>query len=87
MGLPCRVCSNVRNPPLLIFELTVDYCLLSTLKFIVRCRFTSNPAGEENLDLVESIRKSNIKLIVVRHEQAAGFMAATIGRLTGESTP
>lgn len=40
--------------------------------------------GEENLDLVESIRTSKIKLIVTRHEQAAGFMAATIGRLTGK---
>lgn len=39
--------------------------------------------GEENLDIVESIRKSNIKLIVTRHEQAAAFMAATYGRLTG----
>jgi acetolactate synthase-1/2/3 large subunit len=40
--------------------------------------------GEENLDLLESIRKSNIKLILTRHEQAAGFMAATYGRLTGK---
>ncbi len=40
--------------------------------------------GEENLDLVESIRTSKIKLIVTRHEQVAGFMAATIGRLTGK---
>ncbi|MBD3404270.1 acetolactate synthase large subunit [candidate division GN15 bacterium] len=39
--------------------------------------------GEENLDLLEAIRKSSIKLIVTRHEQAAGFMAATYGRLTG----
>ena len=38
--------------------------------------------GEENLDLVESLRTSNIKLIVTRHEQGAGFMAATLGRLT-----
>lgn len=38
--------------------------------------------GEENLDLVESLRKSSIKLIVTRHEQAAGFLAATRGRLT-----
>jgi len=41
--------------------------------------------GEENLDLLESIRNSNIKLIVTRHEQAAGFMAATYGRLTGKA--
>ncbi len=41
--------------------------------------------GEENLDLIESLRKSKIKLIVTRHEQAAGFMAATYGRLTGKA--
>jgi acetolactate synthase I/II/III large subunit len=40
--------------------------------------------GEENLDVVESLRSSRIKLIVTRHEQAAGFMAATHGRLTGK---
>src|SRR3954462_1981651 len=39
--------------------------------------------GEENLDVVESLRTSSIKLVVTRHEQAAGFMAATPGRLTG----
>ena len=41
--------------------------------------------GEENLDLLESIRKSSIKLILTRHEQAAGFMAATYGRFTGKA--
>src|SRR5512140_233135 len=41
--------------------------------------------GEENLDLLESIRTSSIKLIVTRHEQAAAFMAATYGRLTGKA--
>jgi acetolactate synthase-1/2/3 large subunit len=40
--------------------------------------------GEENLDVVESLRKSKIELILTRHEQAAGFMAATEGRLTGK---
>lgn len=40
--------------------------------------------GEENLDLVESIRKSSIQLVLTRHEQAAAFMAATYGRLTGK---
>ncbi|HEY9120643.1 MAG TPA: thiamine pyrophosphate-binding protein, partial [Marinobacter sp.] len=39
--------------------------------------------GEENLDLLEALRDSSIKLILNRHEQAAGFMAATYGRLTG----
>lgn len=39
--------------------------------------------GEENLDLLESLRTSSIELILSRHEQAAAFMAATHGRLTG----
>ncbi|MDN7927264.1 acetolactate synthase large subunit [Burkholderia vietnamiensis] len=41
--------------------------------------------GEENLDLLESLRRSKIKLVLTRHEQAAGFMAATYGRLTGRT--
>ena len=41
--------------------------------------------GEENLDFLDSLSRSNIKLILTRHEQAAGFMAATFGRLTGKA--
>ncbi|MBU0665593.1 MAG: acetolactate synthase large subunit [Proteobacteria bacterium] len=39
--------------------------------------------GEENLVFLEALRTSSIRLILTRHEQAAGFMAATYGRLTG----
>jgi acetolactate synthase I/II/III large subunit len=41
--------------------------------------------GEENLDVVEALRRSSIELVLTRHEQAAAFMAATHGRLTGEA--
>jgi acetolactate synthase-1/2/3 large subunit len=41
--------------------------------------------GEENLDVLNSLRGSKIKLVITRHEQAAGFMAATYGRLTGRA--
>lgn len=41
--------------------------------------------GEENLDLLDSLRTSKITFVVTRHEQAAGFMAATWGRLTGRA--
>ena len=41
--------------------------------------------GEENLDLLDSLSRSKIQLILTRHEQAAGFMAATYGRLTGRA--
>uniref|UniRef100_UPI00405728C2 acetolactate synthase large subunit n=1 Tax=Candidatus Electrothrix sp. TaxID=2170559 RepID=UPI00405728C2 len=40
--------------------------------------------GEENLAFLEALRTSSIQLILTRHEQAAGFMAATYGRLTGK---
>ncbi|MCP4436381.1 MAG: hypothetical protein GY812_12925 [Actinomycetia bacterium] len=38
--------------------------------------------GEENIHVVEAMRTSSIELVLTRHEQAAGFMAATHGRLT-----
>jgi len=42
--------------------------------------------GEENLDMVDSLsRSTKIRLILTRHEQAAGFMAATYGRFTGKT--
>lgn len=42
--------------------------------------------GEENLDLLDSLSRSKkIRLILTRHEQGAGFMAATYGRHTGKA--
>ena len=42
--------------------------------------------GEENLDLLDSLsRSTRIRLILTRHEQGAGFMAATYGRHTGKA--
>ncbi len=40
--------------------------------------------GEENLDVLNSLKDSSIELILTRHEQGAGFMASTYGRLTGK---
>ena len=47
-------------------------------------RYIFGIPGEENLDFLNSLIGSKIELILTRHEQAAGFMAATIGRLTGK---
>lgn len=42
--------------------------------------------GEENLDFLDSLSRSKqIRLILTRHEQGAGFMAATYGRHTGKT--
>ena len=40
--------------------------------------------GKKISTLLESLRNSKIKLILTRHEQGAGFMAATYGRITGK---
>src|SRR5215210_6310274 len=47
--------------------------------------FVFGVPGEETLHLVDALARSSIRLIVTRHEQAAGFMAATYGRLTGKA--
>lgn len=57
----------------------------------VRClenegvKFVFGVPGEENLDLLESLEKSSIEFVSVRHEQAAAFMADAHGRLTGHA--
>ena len=50
------------------------------------CEYVFGVPGEENLDLLDSLGRSDkIKLILTRHEQGAGFMAATYGRHTGKT--
>lgn len=41
--------------------------------------------GEETLDLNESLSRSSIRFVPVRHEQAAAYMADAYGRLTGRA--
>src|SRR5580693_7886951 len=41
--------------------------------------------GEENIHLVQALSKSPIRYVLVRHEQAASFMAEVYGRLTGDA--
>ena len=50
------------------------------------CEYIFGVPGEENLDMLDSLSRSKkIKLILTRHEQGAGFMAATYGRHTGRT--
>lgn len=41
--------------------------------------------GEENLEIIEALKKTDIRFITVRHEQGAAFMADVYGRLTGKA--
>jgi len=50
------------------------------------CEYIFGIPGEENLDFLDSLSRSKqIKLVLTRHEQAAGFMASVYGRLTGKT--
>ncbi|GGD95497.1 acetolactate synthase [Tsuneonella deserti] len=50
------------------------------------CEYIFGVPGEENLDFLDSLSRSeSIRLVLTRHEQAAGFMAATYGRHTGKT--
>ena len=63
----------------------------SVAELIVRCLETEGVThvfgipGEENIHLVEALSRSPIRYVLVRHEQAASFMAETYGRLTGRA--
>mgnify|MGYP001585346115 CR=1 FL=1 len=41
--------------------------------------------GEETLDLLDALKNAGIEFVLTHHEQAAAFMAATYGRLTGRA--
>jgi acetolactate synthase-1/2/3 large subunit len=41
--------------------------------------------GEENIHFVDALSDSTIRYVLVRHEQAASFMAEVYGRLTGSA--
>jgi acetolactate synthase-1/2/3 large subunit len=41
--------------------------------------------GEENMDLLDALLGSSIRVVVTRHEQGAAFMADVYGRLTGKA--
>jgi acetolactate synthase-1/2/3 large subunit len=60
-------------------------------ELLVRCleregvRWLFTVPGEENLDLIDALAASSIRVIVTRHEQGAAFMADLHGRLTGRA--
>src|SRR3984893_17043525 len=60
-------------------------------RLIVRCLENEGVShvfgipGEENIHLVQALAESTIRYVLVRHEQAAAFMAEVYGRLTGQA--
>lgn len=64
---------------------------LTTAELLVQClenedvRYIFGLPGEENLEVLQALKKSSIKFITTRHEQGAAFMADVYGRLTGKA--
>ena len=62
---------------------------MNAAQFFVRClenegvKYIFGIPGEENIHMVDAFNGSSIRFILVRHEQAASFMADIYGRLTG----
>jgi acetolactate synthase-1/2/3 large subunit len=61
---------------------------VTAAQLLVRCleqegvEYVFGIPGEENIRFVDALRDSPIRYVVVRHEQAASFMAEIYGRLT-----
>ena len=64
---------------------------MNTAELLVRClenegvKYIFGLPGEENLQLLQALKKSSIQFITTRHEQGAAFMADVYGRLTGKA--
>ncbi len=58
---------------------------------LVRClenegvQYVFGIPGEENIRLTDALARSSVRYVLVRHEQAASFMAEIYGRLTGRA--
>lgn len=64
---------------------------MNTAELLVKClenegvKYVFGLPGEENMEVLESLKKSSIQFITTRHEQGAAFMADVYGRLTGKA--
>ena len=64
---------------------------MNTAELLVQClenegvEYVFGLPGEENLHVLEALKKSSIQFITTRHEQGAAFMADVYGRLTGKA--
>jgi acetolactate synthase-1/2/3 large subunit len=64
---------------------------MKATELIVKClenegvEYIFGVPGEENMDLLDALPGSSIRLVMTRHEQGAAFMADVYGRLTGKA--
>lgn len=64
---------------------------MNTAELLVQClenegvEYIFGVPGEENLAVLQALKKSSIQFVTTRHEQGAAFMADVYGRLTGKA--
>ncbi|MEL7315802.1 MAG: acetolactate synthase large subunit [Cyanobacteria bacterium J06559_3] len=64
---------------------------MDTAELLVKClenegvEYIFGVPGEENLQVLQALKKSSIQFVTTRHEQGAAFMADVYGRLTGKA--
>jgi acetolactate synthase-1/2/3 large subunit len=64
---------------------------MNTAELLIKClenegvEYIFGLPGEENMEILESLKHSSIQFITTRHEQGAAFMADVYGRLTGKA--
>ncbi|TMI24385.1 acetolactate synthase large subunit, partial [Candidatus Bathyarchaeota archaeon] len=61
---------------------------MTTAQLLIQClenegvKYAFGIPGEENIHVIDALNDSSIRFVLVRHEQAASFMADIYGRLT-----
>src|SRR5438132_4093764 len=64
---------------------------ITAAQLLVQClenegvKYAFGIPGEENIQVIDALDNSSIRFVLVRHEQAASFMADIYGRLTGQA--
>ena len=64
---------------------------MTAAQLLVQClenegvRYAFGVPGEENIHVIDALNESSIRFVLVRHEQAASFMADIYGRLTDQA--
>ena len=84
--------TSLENKSQIIKEkIVAEDITLTTAQLIVQClenegvEYIFGLPGEENIRLIDAMKDSTIRFIVVRHEQGASFMADIYGRVTGKA--
>src|SRR3989475_6441916 len=85
---PSRESGYLMKKPISMSEQASEKHSETAAQLLVRClenegvKYAFGIPGEENIHFIDALNNSSIHFVLVRHEQAASFMADIYGRLT-----